>query len=120
SFYRDVTSLDMDRFDQSDELKYSLRSVFTYAPWVRNIYVLSNCRPPDWFCSSPKVIWLMHEDVIPDEYLPLFNSHAIECFLHRIPSLADKFIYLNDDFFLTSPVRKTDFFTSSGHSISRM
>lgn len=120
SSYADIKSIDLDRFHQCDELKYSLRSIFTYAPWVNNIYIFSNCAAPPWFVPSARVQWIMHDTVIPGEFLPLFNSHAIECFLHRIPNLSENYIYFNDDFFLTQPVRKSDFFTASGRSISRM
>ena len=33
-----------------------------------------------------------------------YNSFAIECFLDRIPGLAEHFIYLNDDMFFGNHV----------------
>ena len=42
--------------------------------------------------------------------LPVFNSRAIEINLHRIPGLAEQFVYFNDDMFITKPVTKEDFF----------
>ncbi|MEV4559339.1 stealth conserved region 3 domain-containing protein [Kitasatospora sp. NPDC049285] len=44
----------------------------------------------------------------------MFNSHAIETGLHRIPGLAEHFLYFNDDMFLGRPVRPEDFFLGSG------
>ena len=41
--------------------------------------------------------------------LPSFSRAAIESQLHHIPDLADWFIRLDDDFFMTSPLVKTDF-----------
>ena len=118
--YKKDNLIDNDRFAQADELKYSLRALSLYAPWIRNIYIFSNCSPPEWFVQSDCVRWVMHEDVVPGEYLPLFNSHAIETFLHEIPGLAEQYIYFNDDVFLSGFCRPEDFFTSYGQSLSRL
>lgn len=118
--YRDVTTVDHDRFAQVDELKYSIRSLFTFAPWVRKVYIFTNCAPPEWFQPSDRIQWVKHEEVIPEAYLPLFNSHAIETFLHEIPGLSERYIYFNDDVFLSGAVRPTDFFNAYGQSVSRM
>jgi len=118
--FRPGSSIDADRYNQSDELRYSLRSVEMFAPWVRRIFVFSNCAPPPWFAETDRVRWIYHHDVAPDRYLPTFNSHAIETFLHHIPDLSEKFIYFNDDFFLSSPVRPEDFFTIYGQTIARL
>lgn len=121
----DATSI--DRYMNRDELKFSLRSVGLYAPWVRKVYVVSNCAPPDWLrCDTddenalPSVVWVDHSQIIPQECLPTFNSHAIESRLHHIPGLADHFVYFNDDFFLTRPTDASDFFHSNGLSKSIM
>ena len=39
-----------------------------------------------------------HSQIIPKEYLPTFNSFAIECYIHHIPNLTKNYIYMNDDF----------------------
>lgn len=106
---------DADRFSSRDELRYSLRSLFQFAPWVHRVFVVSNCPPPDWFDkSNQRVVWVPHEDIIDPALLPTFNSHAIEASLHRIPDLSEHFLYFNDDMFLMRPVSKTDFFQSNG------
>lgn len=107
----------MSRFHSNDELRYSLRSVADNLTWVRQIYVLTNCAPPDWLkLAHPGIRWVQHEDVIPADYLPTFSSHVIESFLHRIPGLADHFIYINDDVFIASPLPKSFFFDANGGS----
>ncbi|OJF89683.1 stealth family protein [Pararhizobium antarcticum] len=120
SKYKDLSQIDPDRFDQTDELKFSIRSIEMYAPWVRKVFVFSNCNPPEWFQESERVKWVMHDKVIPEQYLPTFNSHAIETFLHQISGLSENFIYFNDDFFLSGFVRPTDFFTAQGQTICRL
>jgi hypothetical protein len=118
--YQQMDRVDQDRFAQIDELRYSIRSLFTFAPWIRKVFVFTNCAPPEWFTPSERVQWVMHSDVIPERYLPLFNSHAIETFLHEIPGLSERYVYFNDDVFISAPVRPTDFFNAYGHSVSRM
>jgi hypothetical protein len=102
------------RFVNRDELRYSLRSVERYIPWVNHIYVFTNCAPPDWFVPSERISWVRHEAVMAKEHLPSFNSHAIESYLHHIPGLKDNFIYFNDDFFINAPVPRAFFHSPNG------
>lgn len=107
----------LSRFHSSDELRYSLRSVARNLPWVRRIHVLTNCKPPDWLdITHDRIHWISHESVIPSAYLPTFSSHVIESYLHLIPGLSKRFIYMNDDFFITSKKDKLFFFGESGNS----
>jgi hypothetical protein len=114
---QDATAL--SRFHSNDELRYSMRSVAQNLPWVRQIYVFTNCAPPAWLKQDhPSVIWVQHEEVIPQVYLPTFSSHVIESFLHRIPGLEKQFIYINDDVFIAKPLGKDFFFDANGCSRS--
>jgi|GEM_PF-1886475 len=107
--------VDADRFLNRDELKYSLRSLLEFAPWVRFVYVVSNCKPPDWFDDkNDRVRWVYHDEIIEPENLPTFSSHAIEASVHRVPDLSEHFLYFNDDLFLLKPVNKSDFFLPNG------
>ena len=110
--------LDTDRFAENDELKYSLRSIYKYAPWVRNIYVLTNCNPPDWLKEHEKIKWISHQDVIDKNSLPTFNSHAIETSLHKIKDLSKFFIYFNDDVLLSQPASRCNFLNEFGQTFS--
>lgn len=92
-------------------LKYWFRGVEKFAPWVRYIHFVTNGQMPDWLdTTNPKLKIVKHEDYIPKEFLPLYNSNAIELMMHRIPDLAEHFVYFNDDFFLIRPVAKEYFF----------
>ncbi|SDP53448.1 Stealth protein CR3, conserved region 3 [Pedococcus dokdonensis] len=106
---------DRSRFATRDDLKFALRSLELYAPWIRTIHVLTNCRPPEWLdVDHPRINWVDHTDVFEAEHLPTFSSHAIETVVHRIPGLADHFVYSNDDFFLTRRTEPADFFHANG------
>jgi hypothetical protein len=113
-------SFDADRYSSHDELRFSLRSLGKYAPWLNKIYVVSNCAPPAWLSlKHPSIEWVRHEDIFPDpSVLPTFNSHAIESCLHRVRGLSENFIYFNDDFFLGQPCLPGDFFDEYGRAIA--
>lgn len=120
--FKNQPDIEWDRYRSADELLYSLRSVHGFAPWARRIYVVTNCRKPGWLRETDSVRWVSHEAVFPPgaDYLPTFNSHAIESCLTRIEGLSEHFVYFNDDVFLGTGTQKHDFFTSSGMSISRL
>nr|WP_236042094.1 stealth conserved region 3 domain-containing protein [Nitratireductor aquimarinus] len=103
------------RFHNRDELKYALRSWDLYAPFIRKVFIVSNCAPPEWLdLDNKRVVWVPHEDIFPESALPTFSSHAIETRLHHIPGLSDHFIYSNDDFLLTRQAYASDFYFPSG------
>lgn len=99
------------RFRDWDNLHYWFRSVEKYAPWVNKIHFVTWGHLPKWLnVKHPKLNIVRHEDFLYEENLPVFNSRAIEINLHRIPGLAEQFVYFNDDTFIIKPVVKEDFF----------
>lgn len=109
------------RYAENDELRYSLRSVERYAPWIRRVYIVTDGQCPAWLdTSNPRVRVVDHREILPSEVLPLFNSCAIEMALHRIPGLAEHFLYANDDTFFGAPVTPDFFFDGEGRPIVRL
>lgn len=103
------------RFRQIDELKYALRSVYMFAPWVRRIFIATDSPAPEWLAEHPRVTIMRSEDFFPDtSALPTHNSHAVESQLHHIPGLAEHFLYSNDDMFFGRPVGPELFFSPGG------
>lgn len=99
------------RYRDWDVLKYWFRSVEKNAPWVNKIHFITWGHLPDWLNTNhPKLNIVKHSDYIPSEYLPTFNSNAIEMNMHRIEGLAERFVYFNDDVYLIRPTKETDFF----------
>lgn len=110
---------DISRFESLDELRYCLRSIEQYAPWIRNLYIVTDRQTPSWLNTdeSTKVRIVDHSEIWRDAAeLPVFNSHAIESNLHRIPGLSEHFLYFNDDMLLTKPVTPEHFFHPNGIS----
>ena len=104
------------RFASRDELRYSLRALHCFAPWVRRIFLVTDDQVPAWLDTDhPQVTVVSHREIFGSTgRLPTFNSQAIESRLHRIPGLSEHFLYLNDDVFLGRPVTPDLFFTSGG------
>lgn len=107
---------DEARFCNHDEIRYSIKSIERYMPWVRNIFIITDNQKPNWCESNDKIKIIDHREIIDDKYLPTFNSHVIEANLHKIPELAEHFIYFNDDVFVARPLPPGHFFKSNGIS----
>ncbi|MSX08130.1 MAG: sugar phosphotransferase, partial [Actinobacteria bacterium] len=81
------------RYRQIDELKYALRSIHLYAPWIRRIFVATDSPRPAWLADHPKVTFVPSEAFFVDtSVLPTHNSQAVECQLHHIPGLSEHFL----------------------------
>jgi hypothetical protein len=104
------------RFRNNDELRYSVRSVMRFAPWIRKVFIVTDDQVPAWLdTSSRRVEVVDHKDIFDNkDDLPSFNSQAIEMRLHHIAGLSERFLYFNDDFFLGRPTSVSDFFHESG------
>ena len=104
------------RYASHDELRYSLRSLHMYAPFVRHVYVVTDDQVPWWLDAGAEGITVVdHRDIFADpSALPTFNSHAIGTRLHHIPGLSEHYLYLNDDVFLARMRRPEDFFHANG------
>lgn len=109
------------RFVQTDELKYSLRSVEKYAPWIDRVFILTADQKPEWLnVEHPKVRLISHRDFIKSDYLPTFNSSAIEMCIADIEELGERFLLANDDMFFLKAVEPSFFYNREGLPIARM
>lgn len=106
----------VSRYTDHEELRYSLRSLQMYAPFVRDIYVVTDSQVPYWLdASEPGITVVDHRDIFTDPgVLPVFSSRAIETQLHHIEGLSERYLYLNDDVFFAGPVGAEQFFHANG------
>jgi Stealth protein CR2, conserved region 2/Stealth protein CR1, conserved region 1/Stealth protein CR3, conserved region 3/Stealth protein CR4, conserved region 4 len=103
------------RFRNRDELRYSLRSLEMYAPWIRRIWLVTDQQRPDWLMDTGRVTVVDHREIFTDpSVLPVFNSNAIISQLHHIDGLAEHYLYINDDVFFGRDVRPEQFWFGSG------
>lgn len=128
-------NISRNRTRDNNELLYSIKSVLKFAPWVRNIYVVSsNGRSPEWWdehfantysndipnllnvdgVNNRRIEVIDDSELMPKEALPTFNSCAKELCLWKIKGLSEHFWYFNDDMILGSPASKADLFHPDG------
>lgn len=104
------------RFVNNNELACCIDSIRAFAPWIRHIYVVTDQQVPAFLTPETRKknnIHIVDHSEIFRSYewaLPTFNSRTIETALWRIPGLAPRFIYFNDDFVLAGKVTPGHFF----------
>ena len=100
-----------NRYRDWDNLKYWFRGVSKFAPWVRKIHFVTDGQIPLWLdLNNEKIHIVNHSDFISNDFLPLFNSSAIEVGMQNIKELSNCFVYFNDDMFLIQPVEPEYYF----------
>lgn len=100
-----------NRYRDLGLLKYWFRGVEKFAPWVNKVFFVTCGQRPEWLnVEHPKLVMVSHQDYIPKELLPTFNSNVIELFIHRITDLSEHFVLFNDDIYLTKETGPEDFF----------
>lgn len=96
-----------------DQLRFSLRLLDQNIPWVRQVFLITDGSAPSWLNTS-KVKVIDQYDLIPQNrkhiVSPIHNSQQVETYMHRIPGLAEHFIYFNDDMFVGRPLAREFFF----------
>ena len=115
------------RFDSLGEIFYLVASLNRFAPWLRRIFIVTDQQDPGLTPFLEKqfpeghipVEIVDHQVVVRgyEQFLPVFNSIAIEAMTWRIPGLSEHYIELNDDFLLAAPLSPEDFFTPEGKSV---
>lgn len=104
------------RWESSDEIYYCLQSIHLHAPWITTIWIVVEQHGPDLSrlpdAVRAKVRIVPHTHIFEGYWdaLPTFNSLAIESVIWRIDGLAERFLYFNDDVFLTGPLMLGDVF----------
>ena len=99
------------RYRVGVNLKLWFTSIEKCMPWVNKIFIVTDGQIPDFLnLNNPKIKVVFHEDFIPAQYLPTFNSNTIEMNVFRIEELSENFILFNDDIFPLKYIRKEYFF----------
>ena len=108
------------RYQDNQELKYSLRSIDQHLPWIRKIFIVTDQQiPPFVDINHPKIEIIDHTTLLPKEILPTFNSSVLDYFVYKIPGLSEHFLYANDDMFVYDDLSPS-FFFQEGVPILRM
>ena len=108
------------RYENINEIYFSVNSVIKFIPWINKIYIVTDDQIPpidENLIKSGKVEIVYHKKIIPEKYLPTFNSDTIESFLHKIPNLSEVFLYNNDDMMHLDYVYINDIFEKDNDRI---
>jgi len=97
----------------NDELKYSLRSILKYIPWIRKIFIVFPNKKVSFLKPyseiNEKIVYVNDKDFLGYDSANIFafsfNLHKMEKF-----GITKNFIYMEDDYFIGQPLKKTDFF----------
>ena len=113
---KDEVSSGIVRYKDYGFLDTKIESIYLNMPWINNIFILISNETQlseDFHKKYPNIKIIYHNEFIPEEFLPTFNSNTIEMFLGNIPGLSEKFIYSNDDIIVTNKVHYTDCFNEN-------
>ncbi|MBN1159021.1 MAG: Stealth CR1 domain-containing protein [Bacteroidales bacterium] len=103
------------RFASLDEIRYCVLSIFRFAPFVRNLFIITDNQDPNLYediktyfperLNSLRIV--DHTEIFEgfEDHLPTFNSISIGNMIWRIKGISENFVYFNDDTFL---IRKTE------------
>jgi hypothetical protein len=106
------------RFRDNHELRYSLRALEKFFPEHGHVYIVTDAQAPDWLRPSDRLTLVDHRDLMPEAYLPTFDSGHIESWIHHIPGLSERYFYFNDDVFFGAPVQVNDWFSDAGFHVT--
>ena len=108
------------RFASLNEIRYCLLSIFKFAPFVRNVFIVTDGQDPDlygdiqkWFPERLKSVRIVdHKEIFEgfEDHLPTFNSRSIANMIWRIRGLSGNFVLFNDDTFLIRSMKPEEWF----------
>ena len=104
------------RYEDWDNLYILFRGIEKFLPWFNRVFlIVSDQRQIPEFIRKdhPKLRIVTHDEYIPEEYLPTFNSNTIEMNYFRIKELSENFILFNDDMFPMSDIDEAYYFQNN-------
>ena len=97
----------------NEELRYCVRSILQYIPWIRKIFILMPNEKVKYFKPieeiSNKIVYVKDKDMLGFDSA---NSVAFQLNLYNMKKfgISDNFILIDDDYFFGKPIKKTEFF----------
>ena len=92
------------RYRDNSELLFNLRALERFFPEHGQVYIVTDGQTPAWLRPTGRVTVVDHRDLLPAGSSQVFDSGNIESYLHHIPGLSERFLYLNDDVFFGQKV----------------
>ena len=97
--------------ENCEELKYSIRSILQYTPWVRKIYIIMPNEKVKFLKNeiNEKIIYIKDKEILGFDSA---NSPAFTFNLFKMSKfgITRNFIYMDDDCFFGQKIKKSDLF----------
>ena len=106
-----ITQIKKD--EDNEELRYCVRSILQYIPWIRKIFILMPNERVKYFKPineiNNKIVYVKDKDLLGFDSA---SSVAFQFHLFNMAKfgLSENFILMDDDYFFGKPIKKTDFF----------
>ena len=97
----------------NEELRYSIRSILNYIPWIRKIFILLPNEKVRFLRNisdiSEKIVYVHDKDILGHDSA---NIHAFQYRIWKLREfgLSENFISMDDDYFIGKPLNKSDLF----------
>lgn len=97
----------------NEELRYSLRSIVKNMPWARKIFIIMPNEKvrflKDQHLINDKIVYIKDKDLLGFDSA---SSITFEFNLWKMEEFgcSKNFVYMNDDYFIGKPLKKSDFF----------
>ena len=104
----------------NEELKYSIRSILKNIPWIRKIFILMPNEKvrffKDYDSIKEKIQYVKDKDLLGYDSS---NSHAFQFRFWKMKQfgISDNFIIMDDDCFIGTPLKKSDFFYADNNKV---
>ncbi len=111
----------LNRINDFGQLRMAVRSIFFCVPWIRRLHLVFHHERqiPAWLNRShPKIAIHLHREYFDSRILlPTFSSFVIDTQIGRVPGLAHRFVYLEDDQFFCRPIDRSRLFDREARPI---
>ena len=98
---------------ENEELRYAVRSILKYIPWIHKIFILMPNEKVQFFKDheliKEKIVYVKDKDFLGYDSS---NSYAFQFRYWKMKKfgISDNFIVMDDDYFISGPLKKSDFF----------
>ena len=99
--------------NDNEELRYSIRSILQYIPWIRKIYIIMPNKKVRFFKSieeiNEKIIYINDKEFLGFDSANIF-AFTFSLYKLKKYGVSKNFILMEDDFFIGKSLTKSDFF----------
>lgn len=103
------------RIRDLNTIRPTINGILNNMPFVRYIWLIvfdeeqiTSANYPELFNDKVRIVY--HRDIIPNEFLPNFNSLLPAMYMNRISEISDNIIFMNDDMIINSELSPETYF----------